>query len=514
MRAIDLFDYGLSREPDHVCLIDNHCKFSHSEVSVFTHKLANALRNGGLIRGSRVGFYSSNCALTFIAMLAVFRAGCVWLPVHPRNSINENLEFLIENSCEFLFYHSSTSIDAAEFKKNIPTLKGFNCVDALAEDAPNLESMANGYSDYFSSDDLGEDDIAWIKSTGGTTGRSKSVLISNRSLVTLISAFHWCMPLPDGHVTLAATPLTHAAGNVSLCSVANGGTIVFINKADPALIIDAIERYRISTMFLPPTVIYNMLALPEIRRCDFSSLRYFIYCAAPMSVDKMREAIDVFGPVMSQGWGLAEAPLLCTFMGPDDYAKAKDKPQLLASCGRESPFAHVEIVDELGTPMPDGEIGELIVKSNLVMNGYFNRQEENEKALRNGALYTGDVGYRDSDGFYYIVDRNKDLIISGGFNIYPSEIEQVLWSHPAVLDCAVIGVPDSNWGEAVKAIVQLKPNHIVTDEELRNFCRKSLAVFKAPKTVEIWDDLPRSMLGKVLKREIRDKFWQGEARRI
>ncbi|MDB5807153.1 MAG: o-succinylbenzoate--CoA ligase [Betaproteobacteria bacterium] len=514
MRAIDMLDHGLRREPARECLRDAGRSFAHEEVRVFTHRIAHALRAAGLKRGSRVGFYSANCALTFIAMIAVFRAGCVWQPVHPRNTVTENLDFLLENECEYLFYHSKTAADAAQFKAAVKSLKGLTCVDAADENGPGLEQWAARFPDHFPDDDYGPDDLAWVKATGGTTGRSKSVQISHRAVIALFSAFHWCMPLTAGHVVLAATPLTHAAGNVSLCALCNGGTIVFLDKADPAAILDTIERERITTLFMPPTVIYNLLGTRGVRERDFSSLRYFLYTAAPISADRMREALEVFGPVMAQGWGLAEAPLLCTFLGPEDYARAGAEPKILSSCGRATAFARVEIVGDDGKVMPDGEPGELVVKSDLVMQGYLDRPEENKKALRDGALYTGDVGYRDAEGYYFIVDRNKDMIISGGFNIYPSEIEQVLWRHPAVLDCAVIGVPDAKWGEAVKAVVELRQGHSVSTEELREYCRGELAAFKAPKSVEIWPELPKSLLGKVLKREIRERYWQGQALRV
>jgi acyl-CoA synthetase (AMP-forming)/AMP-acid ligase II len=514
MRAIDMLDHGLNREPDRDCLRETGRSFTHREVQRLSHRVAHALRAAGVRRGSRVGIYSPNCAFTFVAMIAIFRAGAVWQPVHPRNTITENIDFLNDNSCEYLFYHSRTQAEADQFKASVPSLKGLTCFDASSADGPGFEEWATSFSDAFPDDDHTLDDIAWVKATGGTTGRSKSVLISQRSVIALFSAFHWCMPLVQGHVTLAATPLTHAAGNVSLCGICNGGTIVVQDKADAGGILDAIERHGITTLFLPPTVIYSLLTTEGIRTRNLSSLRYFFYTAAPMAAQKMREAIDIFGPVMAQGWGLAEAPLLCTFLGPEDYARAATDPKILTSCGRATAFARVDIILENGDIAAAGEVGELVVRSDLVMKGYFNRPEENKKALRDGALYTGDVGYRDENGYYYIVDRNKDMIISGGFNIYPSEIEQILWRHDAVLDCAVIGVPDEKWGEAVKAVVQLKPGSQISEQELKDYCRAALAGFKAPKSVEIWDDLPRSLLGKVLKREIRERYWQGESRRV
>jgi acyl-CoA synthetase (AMP-forming)/AMP-acid ligase II len=515
MRAIDLLDYGMKRQPARECLRDATGALSHHETRVLSHRIASALRAAGLTRGSRVAFYTPNCALAFAAMLGVLRAGAVWQPVHPRNPLSENVSFLIENHCEYLFYHSRTAAEAAEIRKAVSSLRGATCIDGDDEHGPGLERWAAGYPDDFPDDRHGPDDIAWIKSTGGTTGRAKTVMISHRSAQTLFTTFNLCMPMRGGHVNLVVAPMTHGAGNIALAGLCSGGTIIFLDKADPLAILDAIEKHRVTTLFLPPTVIYSLLTTPGVRSRDFSSLAYFIYTAAPMSVEKLREAIQVFGPVMTQTWGQTEAPLICTFLAPEALVvDGRVHEARLKSCGRPSPLTRVEVMDEDGNLLGPGQTGELVVQGDLVMSGYFERPEENAKVTRYGWHHTGDVGYRDDEGFFYIVDRNKDMIISGGFNIYPSEIEQVLWRHPAVLDCAVIGVPDEKWGEAVKAVVELKKGHAATEQELKDHCRAALAGLKTPKSIEIWSDLPRSGLGKVLKREIRDRFWQGQWRRV
>ena len=206
MRAIDFLDHGLRREPDRLALRDATRTFTHEEVRRLTHRIAHALRAAGLKRGARVAFYTPNCALAFVAMISVFRAGCVWQPVHPRNALTENVDFLNDNGTEWLFHHSRTAAEAAEFKAKVASLKGTICLDT------ELEAWAAPHPDIFPEDEHAANDLAWVKATGGTTGRSKSAMISHRAATTLFSAFHWCMPLPEGHVTLAATPLTHAAG--------------------------------------------------------------------------------------------------------------------------------------------------------------------------------------------------------------------------------------------------------------------------------------------------------------
>jgi acyl-CoA synthetase (AMP-forming)/AMP-acid ligase II len=298
--------------------------------------------------------------------------------------------------------------------------------------------------------------------------------------------------------------------------MARGATTVILDRADPDGILDAIERRRVTILFLPPTVIYGLLGRPDIRTRNFRSLRNLIYSAAPMSADKLDEAIEIFGPVMTQAYGQTEAPLLCTFMSPEEHliADDADRRKRLLSCGRATPFVTLEIMDDAGRLLSVGETGEIVVRGNLVMKGYADNPQETAKVSEFGWHHTGDVGYRDSAGYLYIVDRKKDMIISGGFNIYPSEIEQVLWSHPAVQDCAVIGVPDGKWGEAVKAIVELKPAISAREDELVSYCKARLGGLKAPKSLEIWPELPRSAVGKVLKRAIRDRYWTGRERQV
>jgi acyl-CoA synthetase (AMP-forming)/AMP-acid ligase II len=279
----------------------------------------------------------------------------------------------------------------------------------------------------------------------------------------------------------------------------------------------SIERHRVTTLFLPPTAIYTMLAHPEARRHDFSSLQNLIYAAAPMSVGKLREAMELFGPVMVQTFGQAEAPMLCTILTREDHVDAivRGDEARLASCGRPALLTQVMIVDDAGRPLPAGETGEIAVKGDLLMAGYFENPEASAACrIGEGWQRTGDVGFIDDAGFVSITDRKRDMIITGGFNVFPAEIEQVLWSHDAVQDCAVIGCPDEKWGEAVLGVVELKPGRACGAEELIALCRQRLGSIRTPKRIDFWPELPRSPVGKVLKREIRDHYWGRETRRI
>ena len=299
--------------------------------------------------------------------------------------------------------------------------------------------------------------------TGGTTGAPKGAMVTHRNIGLSIAnnIINTYYPPGEPIVNLAAAPMTHTAGFLTLSATARGGKIVIITKPDPLALPDVITRERVTEFFLPPTVIYRLLDIPGIETHDFSSLRYFMYGAAPMSVEKLRQAIKVFGPVMHQGYGQTEAPGSIAFLRPGDHFKNGEiaDDNRLSSCGLPSVFNATAIMDDNGKSLPQGETGEICVRGDIVMKGYYKQPEKTAEAIINGWLHTGDVGHIDSEGFLHITDRKRDMIITGGFNVYPSELEQVIWSHPAVLDCAVIGVPDDDWGEAVKAVVELKPGY-------------------------------------------------------
>lgn len=515
MSVIDLLDNGFNRNSNRVCVLDSNRSYTHAEVRALSHKVANGLRAAGLRPGSRVAIFSPNAARAMIALVGIIRAGAVWLPVQMRNTVAENTSFLCQNNCEFIFFDSAVLDDVRAIAANLPTLQHTICLDRSLTDILSFDDWTATMPEHFPDEARGPEDPVWIKSTGGTTGKPKSVVICQRNVEALFASFHLCMALPEPHINLAAAPITHGAGNIALCILFGGGTVVLLERAEPTAIIDAIDRHGITTVFLPPTVIYNILSLPESRQRSYPTLHYLISAGAPISADRLAEAIEVFGPVLTQAWGQTEAPFICTYLAPHELNKDRETAaRLFRSCGRPSPLMRVEIMDDEGALLPPHEIGEMVVRGNLVMLGYLDLPEENAAVSRFGWHHTGDIGYRDEDGYFYIVDRKKDMVISGGFNIYPSEIEQVLWRHAAVLDCAVIGVPDEKWGEALKAVVQLKPGVAVTEAELQIYCRSHLGGLKTPKSVEIWPSLPRSEFGKVLKREIRERYWAGRERRV
>ncbi len=518
MRLIDFFDKGVALGAQRTCLIDLEGRsLSYGETQRLTHRIGNRLIEAGVGAQRAAAVLSPNEMYAFVCILGILRSGAAWMPVNARNAMAENISIMADNDCEFLFYHSSFTADAEAIRAGVPTLKGMVCIDGPNGLDPDLEAWLAGASDAECYVPAGPHDIACFWPSGGTTGRSKGIMLTHLNFETMMANFaaginyHLSPP-----VHLMAAPMTHAAGCVAFPTLASGGTQVVSPNADPLTIMQAVEQHRVTTLFLPPTVIYMMLGHPRAREFDYSSLKHMIYAAAPMSASKLAEAIELFGPVMTQTFGQAESPMICTFMSPEEHIVG-DTPEgrkRLTSCGRASMFTQLAIMDDEGRLLPDGAIGEIVVRGNLVMKGYYKNPAATEEASRFGWHHTGDIGMRDEDGYFYIVDRKRDMIISGGFNIYPSEIEQVLWAHPAVEDCAVIGVPDDKWGEAVKAVIQLKAGSEAAPQDFERFCRTQLGGMKTPKSFEIWDALPRSPVGKVLKRTIRDRFWAGRSRNV
>jgi acyl-CoA synthetase (AMP-forming)/AMP-acid ligase II len=335
---------------------------------------------------------------------------------------------------------------------------------------------------------------------------------SNRTWETLIATFWAHVPCDAPPVHLCAAPMTHAAGVLATMLLPQAPTNVVLRKSDPLMILETIARERVTHVYLPPTLLYALLAHPDLRKFDVSSLRCFLISAAPVAPEKLREAVTVFGPVLCQAYGQAEAPFFLTFFAPQEIASAEQ--ERLASCGRPTMFSRVEIMDERGNLLGPRAHGEIVSRGNLRMEGYFDNPAATAEVSQFGWHHTGDIGFKDEEGFVYIVDRKKDMIITGGFNVFSVEVEKVLLGHPAIQDCAVVGVPDEKWGEAIKAIVELKPGCDLSPEDLLAFARPLLGGVRTPKTVEIWPGLPRSPVGKILKRDIRDRFWSGRTRAV
>ena len=512
---IDFFDRGARIARDAPCMIAGEEVKTYAAVAARSRRIAHMLIADGFAPGAHAAVLSGNAMVAFEAILGILRADGVWAMANNRASEDENAYLFDLLDIDTLFVHSDIADRIAVFRRDCPNIRRYIALDqAFAE------------ADFYIEDRLGEDapvpqrrtgaanELAFLGNTGGTTGRSKGVMLTNGNWQALVSSLVASMPMKRPPMNLVAAPMTHAAGPLALASMALGGTVVVLPKFEPADVIAAIERHRVTYMFLPPTAIYMLLSAPGVRDADLSSLEYISYAGAPMSLDRLKEAIRVFGPVMNASFGQTEAPMCVTAMPP--HAHLNDAGELAhpGSCGRANLLSIVEIMDDAGNILPPGERGEIVVRGPLVMAGYYKNPAATAEVSTFGWHHTGDIGLRDEDGWFYVVDRKKDMIISGGFNVYPAEVEKVLLAHPAVQDCAVIGVPHEKWGEAVVAFVELRMGIALDEAEMLAFAREALGAVKTPKRIEAIETLPRTNAGKVSRAELRKPFWDAAGRTI
>jgi acyl-CoA synthetase (AMP-forming)/AMP-acid ligase II len=442
-------------------------------------------------------------------VFGISRAGAVWCPINPRNEAAENRELLELFGCTVLIFQAQFAPLVAQIRDDLPSLTTLVCLDGSFDWALDwLSFLALGVSDV---DSLAPGDLAMIVGTGGTTGRPKGVELTGANLETMTAITLMSYPFEGRPVYLALAPLTHAAGVLCFPVMAHGGEIVVMRSPDVGAFLGLIERHRVTHTFLPPTLIYMVLAHPQLDATDRSSLRCFWYGAAPMSATRLEEALHRIGPVMAQLFGQTEAPMMISTMAPRDHFHADGSVAIerLASAGRPAPLVTVAIMGDDGTLKERREIGEIVVRGSLVMRGYHDDPDATAAASAYGWHHTGDIGYLDADNYLFIVDRAKDMVITGGFNVYSTEVEQAIMQHPAVQDCAVVGLPDEKWGERVTAVLQLRDGASVSPAEIVAFVKQRIGSVKTPKQIEIWPDLPRSKVGKVLKKDVKLKLRAG-----
>jgi fatty-acyl-CoA synthase len=515
VRLFDYLDKGASLGTGSPCLTMDGKTLSYGEVQQLSWQVARALQRSGIRPGDKVAILSANDPIAFSCVFGIARAGAVWCPVNPRNEAMENQELLDAFDCSCLIFQQAFLPLVERILPELPKLTTLVCLDDALPVAMGFAAWLDGVpadpdpvQPWQASQAEPIDDTAMLVGTGGTTGRPKGVMLTGRNLETMSAITLMSYPFKPRPVYLALAPLTHAAGVLCFPILTLGGEIVIMAAPDLAEFLALVERHRVTHTFLPPTLIYMLLAHPALAATDLSSLQCFWYGAAPMSAARLEEALRRIGPVMAQLFGQSEAPMMISTMAPADHFHADGSPAVerFASAGRPSPLVQVAIMADDGTLRATGERGEIVVRGSLVMAGYYQNPEATAAAGQHGWHHTGDIGYLDDDNYLYIVDRAKDMIITGGFNVYSAEVEQALMSYPAIQDCAVVGLPDEKWGERVTAVLQLHPGLTVTESEVRNYVKGRLGSVKAPKQVEVWSDLPRSKVGKVLKNEVRARL--------
>ena len=517
MRIADYFDAVAAQQPDHLAFVDGATRLTFGAAQQTVHAIATALtrtRHDGA--AAHIAIYAPNDHRVTLLHLGINLADMAWLSVHIRNTVETNGEILDYFDANIVFFHSYFDSSVPVLKAMLSKAKLFICIDRPSDHGQFLDDWLADCGAGFRNEPENPQATAFLQPTGGTTGPSKGAVHTHRSLEMMALALVSAFDITPAVRHLAIAPLTHAAGLIVLGFAIKGAVNIILPGFDAETVLAAIEKERVTHLFLPPTAVYALLAHPKTQQTDLSSLKCFIVGAAPIAPEKFKEAVRVFGPIMYEGFGQTETLIPILVKRPADYLNADGSVDEAAvrSAGKPVDVVRVGIMDEAGNLLAAGERGEIVVRSSMLMQGYYKKPEETAEVSTFGWHHTSDVGVMDARGFVTIVDRIKDMIVSGGFNIFPVEIEKVIQGHPCVLDCIVVGVPDEKWGEAVKAVVQLKAGHSVTAEELIARCKEQLGSTKTPKSLEFWAELPRSAVGKLLKKDVRARFWGEQWRAV
>jgi long-chain acyl-CoA synthetase len=498
--------------PDKEAFVYGPERITFSGFNARVNSLIHALQAMGVRKGDLIGILSWNCLGYLEAYGAAMKGGFISSPFNPRLREQE-LEYLINYSeATSLFVGPELMEMANQLRPHLPKVKNFISFETSVPDMIYLRDLLTSYSKEEPDVQVDEDDLAGIVYTSGTTGVPRGALYTQRCFIDDSKTLVMDMGLYPGHRRVQITPLFHIAGNTHFrSSLYIGGCNIIMKFFDPAATLQIIHDERATHMDFVPTHLVAMLNVPDLDKYDISSMELLWYGASPMPLEVLKKGMEVFGPIFAQGYGQSETGPAISNLSKEDH-NVLDRPEReqrkLTSAGRPDIGVQVRIVDEDGKDVEPGEVGEIIARSKHIMVEYWHKPEETKESLIDGWVHTGDMGYYDDEGYIYIADRKKDMIISGGENVYPREVEEVLYQHPAVLEAAVIGIPDPYWVEKVHAIVETRKGVRTNAEELIAFCKKRIAGYKVPKDIEFVDSLPKNPAGKILKKELREKYWK------
>lgn len=502
---------ALARYPDRVAFAWDGGSITYAATRDLIGRLQAVLMRAGLGRGDRMALLTSNRVETWSAGIAAQLCGVAVTWLHPLGSLDDQLDQIADSGARVLVVDAKGFLPrGGELASRASTLEHVFTIDK-AEYGVDLLAAAREGASAAPRDLASPDDEASLNYTGGTTGKSKGALRRHREYGPFASAILADFEIPDTPRYLTVAPISHVAGTKILPVLAKGGTVHMLKGFDPDAVLSAIAREKINFTLLVPTMIYVLLDHPRLGAADLSSLEYLLYGASPMSPTRLVEGIERLGPVFGQLYGQTECYPV-SVLRKSDHDPAR--PELFESCGLPISTCEVGILDEDDRPVAMGEAGEICVRAPHVMREYWRRPEQTAETLKNGWLHTGDIARQDERGYMFILDRKKDMIVSGGFNIFPREVEDLLSTHPDVAMVAVLGVPDAKWGEAVSAVIVPRPGAKPDARALTELVKARKGSTHAPKSIEFVDTLPLTGVGKIDKKALRAKYWAGQTRMV
>jgi fatty-acyl-CoA synthase len=495
---------AFQRFPEREAFVAGDRRMSFAEGAESMSRIQQVLAALGIGYQGAVGALSVNLPEVWLTQAATYLLGGRYTGLHPLGSIDDHVWICDDAEIEVLLVHPHFAAAGQQILERSATVRHVLVFgEAEVEAGENLfAAMSRHEPRPLEPGPAGPEDVAWLQYTGGTTGRPKGVMLPQRAMVELARAGLSAWQLPARPRYLVAPPITHAGVMPLFPTLARGGTVVLLQGFDPTSFLRTIERERVNVTLVVPTMIYALLDHTTPGEHDLSSLEVMLYGAAPIAPGRLTEALDRFGPKLVQLYGQTECAGVTSSLLREEHDPV-DRPELLTSCGRPAVGTRVAVLDESDHEVSPGTPGEVCVRSQAVMSGYWKLPELTAETLRNGWLHTGDIGIRDATGFLHIVDRKKDMIITGGFNVFPKEIENVLSSHPDVASVAVVGQPDPKWGEAVTAYVVPRKGATLDVEELKSHVRMAKGAHQTPKDVVVVESLPMTLVGKIDKKQLR-----------
>ncbi len=504
----DLIIRNSRRYPDKIGFIFNNTRYTFKQLNNKVNQLATALLSLGMKKGDRFAILADNCPEYFEIAWTGAKTGIIYVPINTMLTDKEIAYIVNHTEASALFFGQNYSGIIDNLKAQLKSVKHFICIDGVTEYSHDYRKLISTFPPQEPQIELSENDLFSISYTSGTTGLPKGVMLSNKNWLATGANLAFLNEIKPTDILLGVFSFSTTAFPYGfLPAFYVGATFAGLKETTVEAILNCIQREKVTILFSPPALLISLIEYPELGKYDLSCIRRVHYAGSPMPIDRLKKLLKIFEGKVTQNYGLTECRNLTWIYAGELVIEGKPTElRRLASCGREALNAEVRVVNELGNDVVPGEIGEIIGKSDELMVGYWKMPEATALAIKNGYLYTGDMGTIDEDGYIYLSDRKKDMILSQGYRLFPREIEEVIYCHPAVLEAAVVGIPDKESGEVIRAFVVLKPQTKVEPDEIRQFCEQRLPPYAVPKSIEFVSEIPKNPTGKILRRVLREKY--------